>query len=59
VGVVSRGCVYTHLIDLWQHLDLGSMQNSQSQADHLQILTPGRRRDISWLGANIINNAFL
>jgi hypothetical protein len=49
----------TYLIDLRQSLDFRSMQHPQCQADHLQILAPRRRRDIPWLGADIVDNAFL
>lgn len=35
------------------------MQDSQSQADHLQILTSGGSRDVARLGANIVDNGSL
>lgn len=35
------------------------MQDSQSQAHHLEILASRRRRDVSWLGSDIIDNALL
>ncbi len=47
---------YTYLVDLWQHLDLGSMQHPQRQADHLQILAPGRRADIPGLSPDIVDD---
>lgn len=50
---------YTHLIDFRQGLDLRSMQHPQRQANHLQIFTPRRRRDISWFRADIVDDAFL
>ena len=35
------------------------MQHPQRQADHLQILAPGRGRDVSGFGADVIDDGFL
>lgn len=49
----------TYLIDLWQHLHIRSVQYPQCQADHLQILTSSRRRDVAWLRPDVVNDASL
>lgn len=35
------------------------MQHSQGQADHLQVLGPGRCGDHAWLGAHVEDDALL
>jgi len=35
------------------------VQDSQGQADHLQILTSGGGGNIAWLGAHIVDNSSL
>ena len=35
------------------------MQHPQRQADHLQVLTTSRSRDISGFGADIVDDGFL
>lgn len=57
VGSIIDGKPY--LIDLGQHLHLRPMQYSQGQADHLQILTPRRCRDVPRLRPHIIDDALL
>jgi hypothetical protein len=49
----------SYLVDLWKLGDLGSMQHSQCQANHLQILASGCRRNVSWLCSDIVDNALL
>jgi hypothetical protein len=49
----------TYLVDLRQLLNLWSMQDPESQAHHLQVFAAGRRRDISWLCPNIVDNTLL
>lgn len=49
----------TYLIDLGQPLHLRSVQHSQGQADHLQVLGSSRGRDVSRLRANIIDDGLL
>lgn len=43
----------THLIDLRQGSNFRTMQNSQRQADHLQVLTTSRSRDIPGLRPDV------
>lgn len=48
-----------YLINLGQLRNLGSMQDSQRQANHLQILAAGRGGDVPGLGAYIIDDRLL
>lgn len=48
-----------YLVDLRQHLNLWSMQDSQRQRYHLQILAPGRGGDVAGFGADIVDDGFL
>lgn len=48
-----------YLVNLGKLRNLGSMQHSQRQADHLQILAAGRGGDVSGLGADIIYDGLL
>src|SRR3954468_8721524 len=48
-----------YLVDLRQLLNFWSVQDSQSQANHLQILTSGCCGDVSWLRPHIVDNALL
>lgn len=50
------GC---YLVDRRQLGNIRPVQNSQRQANHLQILTPCRRRDIARLRADIVDNSSL
>ena len=49
----------TYLVNLWQLLNFWSVQDSESQAHHLQVLATGRSRDISWLGSDIVDDTLL
>lgn len=46
-----------YLVDLGQVRDLGTVQHTQRQADHLQILGAGRRGDIPGLGSHVVDDA--
>lgn len=46
--------VHTHLVDFRQGLDLGPVQDTQRQADHLQVLAAGGGGDVARLGAHIV-----
>lgn len=35
------------------------MKNPQCQTDHLQVFGPSSGRDISWLGADVVDNSLL
>ena len=48
-----------YLVDRRQLGNIRPVQNSQRQANHLQILTPCRRRDIARLRADIVDNSSL
>ena len=48
-----------YLIYLRQHAHLGSMQHSQRQAHHLQVLTPRRRTNVPRLRPHIKRDRFL
>lgn len=50
---------YLYLVNLGQLRDFWSMQDSQSQANHLHVLTSGRSRDVSGLRPDIVDNALL
>lgn len=49
----------SYLVDGRQLRDLRTVQHTQSQADHLQVLTTRGGRDVAGLGANIIDNGSL
>jgi len=51
--------VLSYLIDLWQLLNIWSAQDSQRQADHLQILGSGCCGNVSWLRSHIVDNGLL
>lgn len=48
-----------YLVDLGQSLDIWSVQHSQCQAHHLQILATSRRGNIPGLGPHIEDDALL
>jgi hypothetical protein len=48
-----------YLVNLGQLWNLRSVENSQSQANHLQVLASCSRRDIPWFRANIVDDALL
>jgi hypothetical protein len=58
-NIFMAASAVTYLIDLWQHLHIRSVQHPQCQANHLQILTSSRRRDVAWLRSDVINDASL
>ena len=49
----------TYLINLWELLDVWSGQDSEGQADHLEILGSGGCGDVSWLCAHIVDDGLL
>lgn len=49
----------TDLVYLRQHLHFRSMQHSERQTDHLQILTARRRRDVPRLRPHIVDDTLL
>jgi hypothetical protein len=48
-----------YLVDLWKSLDFGTVQDSESQADHLQILGTGGGGDVARLCADVVDDALL
>lgn len=56
---VHARCGRAHLVDLGQSLDVWPVQNSQRQADHLQILAARRGGDVARLGAHVEDDAAL
>ena len=49
----------SYLIDSWELLDVWSGQDSQGQADHLEIFGPSGSGDVSWLSADVVDNRLL
>ncbi len=49
----------TDLVDLGESLDIGSVQHSQRQADHLQILATRRGRDVPGFGSHVEDDGSL
>ena len=50
---------HAYLVDGGQLGDLGPVQNSESQANHLQVLAAGGCGDVSGLGAHIVDDRLL
>lgn len=48
-----------YLVNLGESLDFGTVQDSESQADHLQILGTGCGGDVARLCADIVDDALL
>jgi hypothetical protein len=48
-----------YLVDLGEGLDFGTVQDSESQADHLQILGTGGGGDVARLCADVVDDALL
>ena len=48
-----------YLVNLGESLDFGTVQDSESQANHLQILGTGGGRDVARLCADIVDDALL
>lgn len=48
-----------YLVDLRQCLDIRPVQNPQRQTDHLQVLGARGGRDISGLGADVVDDGLL
>lgn len=49
----------TNLVNLGKGLDFGTVQDSESQANHLQILGTSGGRDVAGLCADIVDDALL
>ena len=58
-GSLQRKRILSYLINLGQLLHLGSMQDSQGQADHLQVFGSSRGRDIPRLRSDVVDDALL
>lgn len=62
LSATSQWAIYTfetYLVNLWQSLNLGSMQNPEGQTDHLQIFASSGSADVPGLRPDIINDCFL
>jgi len=59
VPVPHLPALKTYLVDLGQSLDLRSVQHSEGQADHLQVLGSSSGRDVSRLRADIVDDGLL
>lgn len=46
----------SYLVDLGKHLHLRAVQDPEGQANHLQILTAGGRRNVSRFGPHIVDD---
>ena len=51
--------IIAYLVDGGQLGDLGPVQNSEGQANHLQVLAAGGCGDVSRLGAHIVDDRLL
>jgi hypothetical protein len=49
----------SYLVDLGESLDFGTVQDSEGQADHLQILGTSGSRDVARLCTDVVDDALL
>lgn len=59
---VSHGAEWSggmYLVDLGEILDLGTVEDTQGQRDHLEILGAGGGGDVAGLGADIVDDGAL
>lgn len=47
------------MVDLGELLDIGAVEDTESQGDHLEILGPGSGGDVAGLSADIVDDGAL